>query len=732
MRLIAIDFDSDRLFNQVLNIRPLTVLFGANSCGKTTVLESVEQILTRRNHVRFDRAIGPSRDPLAGYVTFDLDQADVPGHSDAEFERRLKTSLTIGPDTPGAVDFSAVLAGATTADSEELLAEHLARDDAGSSKQDRELLARALLRSRVFYSTIGGTYLEARTCDLRVDARSAAERIARTPGTDDDLLCEMARSLARVGYCAVGLSDFDVRDQNTREMFPDVIRLDMSPVGLPAIVQKMLPKIHDRLWRFPDHTTLLDGEPDNYLLNEGVNRGFSDDLWLERMDREGNARVAGRFTSHPTTVETWFRVRSSVRHAAAILTVHANTCLPRFISEVGSIEIEVVPIAAWHAAPERVRVIFKETVDERVDGQTFYGVEVKRDLEVVGAGTARWIVAAVRQACLDLANGVRVIDPRFFNPEGNSFDAERFDEARKTKPGDDVAVLIPRPVQAVYVIDEPEAHLHQRAVRSVAEWLVSLSAGASAVIVATHHPVLLDLPSEHAASILVQRADGHTKLVDIGDDIELLQQAVEVGLGIPNSELLLMTKLFLFVEGPHDVAVLESWFGNELRASGVKVIPLHGTHNAMALVDSEIISALGIRMATLTDNTVRSRVVIEPRSSEEQAVSRLIREALLVGHEITPFGHLMYDIVQLFDDDVCKAHAPSFPGWTTVDVAWNAVGRPTPWKHWVTQTYGLQLHRDAVAEIANACRTAGTIPKALATTIKSIVALASERQVRLS
>jgi len=36
-------------------------------------------------------------------------------------------------------------------------------------------------------------------------------------------------------------------------------------------------------------------------------------------------------------------------------------------------------------------------------------------------------------------------------------------------------------------------------------------------------------------------------------------------LGITKGDLLLMTRLVLFIEGRHDVIILSEWFGNELR-----------------------------------------------------------------------------------------------------------------------------------------------------------------------
>jgi hypothetical protein len=45
------------------------------------------------------------------------------------------------------------------------------------------------------------------------------------------------------------------------------------------------------------------------------------------------------------------------------------------------------------------------------------------------------------------------------------------------------------------------------------------------------------------------------------------------------SLLPLLTRLAVFVEGPHDQIILEEWFGEELRSAGIRVYPVHGVDN---------------------------------------------------------------------------------------------------------------------------------------------------------
>jgi len=79
----------------------------------------------------------------------------------------------------------------------------------------------------------------------------------------------------------------------------------------------------------------------------------------------------------------------------------------------------------------------------------------------------------------------------------------------------------------------------------------------------------------------------------------LNQMSDEIGLSA--GELFLLTQLCLFVEGPHDVAVLHAFGKATLDAAGVRVIPLHGADGAPALVSGEVVGQLGLRSCLVLD-----------------------------------------------------------------------------------------------------------------------------------
>jgi hypothetical protein len=196
-------------------------------------------------------------------------------------------------------------------------------------------------------------------------------------------------------------------------------------------------------------------------------------------------------------------------------------------------------------------------------------------------------------------------------------------------------------------------------------------------------------------------------------------------LGLTAGELLLLTRFALFVEGPHDEAVLLGMFGNVLAAAGVKVLPLHGIDNAMAIVDSEVISSLGIRMGVLGDNVDRQRIGSGAASTyEERATLRLLQEAMRSGKVVSPFGLLRRDILDYLDDDVCRTEAPDFPGWVEAVRVWKKDGCPTPFKPFVTEQFGLRLDRNTVHRLAVGTALAGVVPIELERVVRAICARA--------
>jgi energy-coupling factor transporter ATP-binding protein EcfA2 len=158
------------------------------------------------------------------------------------------------------------------------------------------------------------------------------------------------------------------------------------------------------------------------------------------------------------------------------------------------------------------------------------------------------------------------------------------------------------PALTVRAFDEPDAHLHPSAQRRIREALSSLGRFGS-VVMASHSPYLLSHPEWTYLK------------VDEGIAHPLTPEDVAAGhrfaqtVGLTTGELLVSTNLILVVEGRHDLVFLEELYGDDLRTAGVVILPMHGTDNAMSLVDSEFwLRYSSIPFAIMFDNVRLERV----------------------------------------------------------------------------------------------------------------------------
>src|SRR5262249_33665126 len=156
--------------------------------------------------------------------------------------------------------------------------------------------------------------------------------------------------------------------------------------------------------------------------------------------------------------------------AVELIEREANRIAPEFVKNQGRIGIEVLPVSVWGSGTHRIRATFAEDADQ------------KHDLRVVGAGTGRWSAAAIRLAARRLGKGQQVVI------DENGLAVTDEDELRRlvsmalrTPLAQTLVRLEPSEAPAVYIVDEPEAHLHPAALQSVSAWLGELSRTAAMV-----------------------------------------------------------------------------------------------------------------------------------------------------------------------------------------------------------------------------------------------------------
>ncbi len=709
MRLLSVTINEYRSIDGAsLPLEGMVVLIGPNSAGKTTALEAVSEALRAKGAVRVDP--GDRDQPVHGAeVEFEL-----PGAALAESDdRQLLRDLLAGRYGPGA-GHDAIVPPLAALDPEavELLAdcplqevtnylvdEYVKRGNAGTP-EDRRCLASAIFDNPLFQTDFRYLVLCADRARLGSTACAAAERIAQSDRTGPDVLHDWAKQIAFEGRAFVAT----VSDQAPAVLADRVrvITLDTDPERLGTEIEAVLPSVHNLLWgteAVPHPNDFLAQRgleaEDEFLIGPTDAKFLEADPWVEsEVEAHGLPTVAIPTTFSFYDTGEWYRVRRSLLAVAQLISARANEVAPSFVRQYGTIKVELLPLSVWSSSNSRVRV----TVSERETG-------TPRDLAVVGSGIARWVSAAVRLASEDLMNGERTVTGPSGEPAVGPDERNAIITAARQDPLSQQSLhLVPRPnTSAVYLVDEPEAHLHPLAVRSVATWLGELAESAE-VVVATHHPTLLDTSGPLAKLVRVTKEGDLTRLDPmLGSPLQGLSE-INDQFGLSRGELFLLTRLIVFVEGEHDRAVLEEWFGDQLADVAVRLIPLRGIDNLVGLPQCEIVQQLAIPIAALADDAdiiaVREG---RPRSRGERAMADFLRQAQDHGVEVKFLGLSKPDILYYLDPAVCRLKAPQFPGWEEAWAAWGDAGRQGDWKKWVAREYGLRLDVPAIKELARGC-----------------------------
>lgn len=151
----------------------------------------------------------------------------------------------------------------------------------------------------------------------------------------------------------------------------------------------------------------------------------------------------------------------------------------------------------------------------------------------------------------------------------------------------------------VLLLDEPERSLHRGAERDVLRRLERLVTEENATaIIATHSPVLLE--SDSVVLHHVWMSDGRIHLQsDIAGEADL--DAIADRIGARRSDVAALHRVFVLVEGETDRAVLEGLFGEQFTALRASIVPMSGTdalhtavtpHGLLGLTDASVVVLL--------------------------------------------------------------------------------------------------------------------------------------------
>ena len=706
-RLVGARFSGSRPFGNsaYLAINSLTVLLGANGAGKTTTLRLLERHLPR---------IGASRqddDPdLAG-----SDCSFFVEVTDEQLETLLRDALEGRVDQTAERDLPLVLrateaSGGTSAEVVDTALRHLVSSSSGDLASDTDGTD-ALRHSRL---------LRVRRVD---DGAFRIDWCVPDPGT--------ATSASGTGMPELGPPVALARlGTTTRTMLPMV-------VAVPRDLDEVRGQLREAILDILVHVRWA--EKDRWARTHGVAVEQTDsrratDAWL----RDRNADVAV--------------VDSNARALCALVSDLAVTLLPMFVSEVHRPLVSVEPIYEWNQGPQ-LRLELVAPSDSR------YPMRAAAD------GHKVWLQFAVLESVAILRRYLAVLEALLERPAsareastGSDRSAwKQYDAAlnlfRAFSRGKDGAIppldqfISLRNVgHRLYLIDEPEQHLHPRLQRSAARWLVEAgTSGASQCLVVTHSPHYLRIPGNVSFAYLQQVPDGTTRTRSTIRLLtpELLAATDEVAedMGFDRGELLSAVSTIVFVEGQADKLFLDAYCGARLHHAGLALVPIHGAVHAerKGVVDSEVVlSWTAAKLAVLLDNLVedewrrleqdpeyRLQQSRKPAKTELKAMADILLRAGQVGRPIAPVGIPVDDIFDLLDEAILEERF-GFPGHASARAQHEeaTARKKINWKAFYGETYGIEVEPPLFGEVGEEMARRGASSPRLTELIDRLIGLA--------
>lgn len=716
MQLMGVTFDRFKSIEQSeLPTGGLVVLFGVNNSGKSNALEGIHTLL---GQFCAEQDHAPSRIPddtgagglESGGLVIHFAGCESPDHPDHALVRAILHGAARTPggdwDWPGASEAPA--AQATLAELRSFWAELFLAQDSPVPREERAQLFIEMVQTPLFRVTRLQVSLVVPRSLLSQPARLTAAALAES---GDHPLCEWCNTClgptaagAGIRWPAtppIGALSATLR-ADIASSLPAVIRVNTTPEGIERDLHRHLNETAGTQHPSGSPVCLFGDQDSGPATRIRPNREQTEhspapgaDSWLE---------TSGKLAT---------RVTPEIVRRANLLAEMANRVAPGFVRELGSIGIELFPPSMFETFPARLRVVFRSSPTPtlpRAGDKVVTAASERRigGLETVGSGVGRWVSASLRESAWRLGG---------------------------------------TPRQAIYLVDEPEAHLHPAAADSVIEWLIAASERNAGVVIATHSPAFLNA-SGNTVQLVFARPGPPTSLLPLNDDVFGILRTHAQTIGLKETDFLLLTKGFLIVEGPDDERVLKHFFDKQLARGRIMVLPIHGTGETRSLVTSELLLRLGKRMVLLFDSILTERVN-RARAGEQVSLSKeeeaVVEKVLRQVHDPLEF-HLVDnpypDIVCALPDDVVRqvlqlryGSEVEFPGWNQVINAFQQSRTQVSFKRFLVRYLNLPHSQKAAHEMIDELITEGlkltdarAAPAALRSAVSSAIAFANNHE----
>ena len=251
-----------------------------------------------------------------------------------------------------------------------------------------------------------------------------------------------------------------------------------------------------------------------------------------------------------------------------------------------------------------------------------------------------------------------------------------------------------RQVLTIRVFDEPEAHLHPTAQRKIAGALESLRLRGQNIVLVSHSPLFLDLPSWELFH--AQNNPEGTAFSRLDNDDLGARRSLSGTMGWSSGELLTLVSYVLIVEGEHDRVVLDELFGRQLRDAGVAIVRMFGTEDLMSTAEMDFIDRyldvpIGVLLDYVNLDRVSSSVPTKELTQEERYLRKLRQACQRRARQIDMFGLRQPDIVAYLSEEVVRDCVPAFPGWHTVLQEFKKIRKRPSFKPWLFTEYGVDF-----------------------------------------
>jgi hypothetical protein len=174
----------------------------------------------------------------------------------------------------------------------------------------------------------------------------------------------------------------------------------------------------------------------------------------------------------------------------------------------------------------------------------------------------------------------------------------------------------------LYVIDEPERHLHPRLQRAAAAWLAELCATRAAqAVIATHAAAFLQA-APGVRLVYLHRTTEACAYAPVTDEALAATGQIAAEMGLDRGELLAGGGPVLYVEGETDRRIIETLMRDELRSARIMIGVFGGVGNITSLLDDPLQRYTTAPIAVLVDNVSREQIAELKRDARARAPIR--------------------------------------------------------------------------------------------------------------